>query len=151
MELASLDEQINSLRQLRATLQSDRSDISSRIQARRKSAIVSQPTKPKAPAKGAVDYTKSNFPWSSKLKKTMKQVWGHETFRPTQEAAINASLAGAELCAILPTGKLRSSQSRPSSDSKPSLILLFPGGGKSLIYQLPAILAEKGTTIVISP
>ncbi|ORY87468.1 P-loop containing nucleoside triphosphate hydrolase protein [Leucosporidium creatinivorum] len=128
VELASLDEQIKSLRQLRATLQSDRSDISNRIQARRKTAIASQPTKPKAPAKGAVDYTKSNFPWSSQLKTTMKQVWGHQTFRPSQEAAINASLAGAELCAILPTG-----------------------GGKSLIYQLPAILAEKGTTIVISP
>lgn len=77
------------------------------MQARRKTAFASQPTKPKAPAKGAVDYTQSNFPWSARLEPMMKQVWGHETFRPTQEAAINASLAGAELCAILPTGELR--------------------------------------------
>jgi len=45
----------------------------------------------------------------------MKQVWGHETFRPSQEAAINASLAGAELCAILPTGELELEEDRMAS------------------------------------
>ena len=53
--------------------------------------------------------------------------FGYDTFRPGQEAVVRSVLSGRPTIAILPTG-----------------------GGKSLCFQLPALLLE-GTTIVASP
>lgn len=61
------------------------------------------------------------------LKATLQQHFGHGEFRPGQERVIEALLAGRSALAIFPTG-----------------------GGKSLCYQLPALLLE-GLTLVISP
>ena len=58
---------------------------------------------------------------------TLKEAFGYTAFRPLQEEIINASLAGRDVVAILPTG-----------------------AGKSLCFQLPA-LAREGLTLVISP
>lgn len=57
----------------------------------------------------------------------LKTFFGHNAFRPFQEEAVDAIVSGRDLLMILPTG-----------------------GGKSLSYQLPALLME-GTTVVISP
>ncbi|MBD3800646.1 MAG: RecQ family ATP-dependent DNA helicase [Campylobacterales bacterium] len=57
----------------------------------------------------------------------LKDRFGHNAFRPLQEEAVDTILSGRDLLMILPTG-----------------------GGKSLSYQLPALLME-GTTVVISP
>ncbi len=57
----------------------------------------------------------------------LKKYFGFDAFRSLQEEAIEASLLGRDLLMILPTG-----------------------GGKSLCYQLPALLKE-GITVVISP
>jgi len=57
----------------------------------------------------------------------LKHVFGHSGFRPLQKEAVEAVLLGRDLLMVLPTG-----------------------GGKSLCYQLPALLKE-GVTIVISP
>ncbi len=57
----------------------------------------------------------------------LKQVWGYPAFRPHQEEIIRATLAGRDVLALLPTG-----------------------GGKSLCFQLPA-LVRPGLTVVISP
>ena len=57
----------------------------------------------------------------------LKRVFGYSDFRPGQEQAICRILSGGDLLAILPTG-----------------------GGKSICYQIPAIVGE-GLTIVISP
>ena len=57
----------------------------------------------------------------------LKKYFGFDGFRSLQEEAIEASLLGRDLLMILPTG-----------------------GGKSLCYQLPALLKE-GITVVISP
>jgi ATP-dependent DNA helicase RecQ len=57
----------------------------------------------------------------------LKEVFGFDTFRPLQEEISSASLAGRDVLALLPTG-----------------------GGKSLCYQLPALL-RPGLTVVISP
>ena len=57
----------------------------------------------------------------------LKQVYGYDTFRKGQEDIIAGLLEGKDTLAILPTG-----------------------GGKSVCYQLPALLLP-GTTIVVSP
>ncbi|MBW8362868.1 MAG: RecQ family ATP-dependent DNA helicase [Kaistella sp.] len=63
-----------------------------------------------------------------KLKfQTLKHFWGYDTFRDSQEEIINAVITGNDALALLPTG-----------------------GGKSLCYQLPALILE-GTCLVISP
>ena len=57
----------------------------------------------------------------------LKKHFGYENFKPNQEAIIKDILNKKDLLAIMPTG-----------------------GGKSLCFQLPAIMLE-GTAIVISP
>ncbi|MEL6479008.1 MAG: RecQ family ATP-dependent DNA helicase, partial [Pseudomonadota bacterium] len=57
----------------------------------------------------------------------LKSVFGFDGFRPGQEEIVDAVQAGRDVLAIMPTG-----------------------GGKSLCYQLPALMRE-GVTVVISP
>lgn len=63
----------------------------------------------------------------SEAKRLLKQVYGYDTFRKGQEAIIGGLMEGRDTLAILPTG-----------------------GGKSVCYQIPALLME-GTTLVVSP
>ncbi|MGF7216931.1 ATP-dependent DNA helicase RecQ [Spirosoma lacussanchae] len=61
------------------------------------------------------------------LKERLKEIFGYSQFRGDQEAIIHSILAGRNTFVIMPTG-----------------------AGKSLCYQLPAIVSE-GTAVVISP
>ena len=61
------------------------------------------------------------------LEEALKHYFGHDCFRPGQKKIIEAALQGKDLLTIMPTG-----------------------GGKSLCFQLPALL-RKGITIVVSP
>jgi ATP-dependent DNA helicase RecQ len=57
----------------------------------------------------------------------LRRYWGYSTFRPLQERIVSSLLAGHDACVVMPTG-----------------------GGKSLCYQLPAVVSG-GTAVVISP
>ena len=62
-----------------------------------------------------------------KLDLALSAVFGHQGFRPGQRATCRAAAQGRDCVVILPTG-----------------------GGKSLCYQLPAVIT-RGVTIVVSP
>ncbi|MGA0332442.1 MAG: RecQ family ATP-dependent DNA helicase [Kiritimatiellia bacterium] len=64
---------------------------------------------------------------SSQTQQVLKTVFGFDSFRPGQAAVVERLLAGDSALAVFPTG-----------------------GGKSLCYQLPALILE-GMTLVVSP
>ena len=61
------------------------------------------------------------------VRSALKAIWGYDDFRPPQADIIQALLQGADTLVVMPTG-----------------------GGKSLCFQLPALL-QQGLTIVVSP
>src|SRR5271167_2598501 len=61
------------------------------------------------------------------LAQFLHRIFGFTTFRPGQEAVVRDTLAGRDVLALMPTG-----------------------GGKSLCFQLPAML-QSGVTLVVSP
>ena len=62
-----------------------------------------------------------------KLLETLKKYWHYDSFRPMQQEAMEAVLAGRDTLVLMPTG-----------------------GGKSIIYQLPTLVSE-GLCIVVTP
>ncbi|WP_353930411.1 ATP-dependent DNA helicase RecQ [Okeanomitos corallinicola TIOX110] len=63
----------------------------------------------------------------NEVRTALKQVWGYDDFRPPQGEIINSLLSQKDALVIMPTG-----------------------GGKSICFQLPALL-KTGLTLVVSP
>ena len=62
------------------------------------------------------------------LAETLQRVWGFSDFRPLQRDAMHAIL-----------------------DARDSVVVLPTGGGKSLCFQAPAIVRDRGLALVVSP
>lgn len=62
-----------------------------------------------------------------RARRLLRGIYGHPDFRPDQEPALTALLAGRDLMAVLPTG-----------------------AGKSVCFQVPALMS-RGLTVVVSP
>lgn len=61
------------------------------------------------------------------VRAALKKIWGYEDFRPPQQEIVNCLISQEDALIIMPTG-----------------------GGKSICFQLPALL-QTGLTLVISP
>ena len=57
----------------------------------------------------------------------LREYWGYDSFRPMQEEIVSAALEGKDVLAVLPTG-----------------------GGKSVCFQVPAMMRE-GIAVVVTP
>ncbi|KAI0185393.1 hypothetical protein EV127DRAFT_441716 [Xylaria flabelliformis] len=78
-----------------------------------------------------VSAQQKKFPWYKDVKRALKDRFRMNGFRHNQLEAINATLAGKDAFILMPTG-----------------------GGKSLCYQLPAVVTSgktSGITVVVSP
>jgi ATP-dependent DNA helicase Q1 len=73
------------------------------------------------------DWDRKKFDWSERLDLARKEVFSLDRYRPDQLSVMNATMSGHDCILIMPTG-----------------------GGKSLTYQLPAVISD-GVTLVVSP
>jgi ATP-dependent DNA helicase RecQ len=67
-------------------------------------------------------------PQLAAARRVLRDVFGYTEFRPGQAEVISAVLEGRDTLAVMPTG-----------------------GGKSVCYQVPALLENEGITLVVSP
>lgn len=103
---------------------SGNTSVPARVKATSKKPVKPVP-KPKIPQELL------KFPWSGDLLRAFKDRFRLEGFRHNQLEAINATLDGKDAFVLMPTG-----------------------GGKSLCYQLPAVINSgktRGVTIVVTP
>lgn len=125
-QLESINQEIESIDASIAILKADRNDL---VERRSKLLdTMAQRAIQTNQQEDSTQYDSTNFPWSAELKMLAKDYFNISSFRSLQLPILNAAL-----------------------DQKRDLFVVLPtGGGKSLCYQLPALL-EDGFTLVISP
>ncbi|KAH8089929.1 ATP-dependent DNA helicase [Cristinia sonorae] len=123
-EIADVERSIVDQQNLLRILESQRQELQREVSA---AQTVSKNVSAGGSSGTACNYATQTFPWRQGMRDRMKRVFGIENFRLCQEAVCNANLDGRDIIVVMPTG-----------------------GGKSLTYQLPALLSN-GCTVVISP
>ncbi|KAF1763653.1 hypothetical protein GCK72_011920 [Caenorhabditis remanei] len=123
-ELADLDGQIGQIDQQISQLRRKKAELTQKKQAIERKIEL----KTNEDSDVVLDrWDRDGFSWSQEANDILRNKFHLETFRPIQRAAINAVMSKED-----------------------ALVILSTGGGKSLCYQLPALLA-KGLTLVVSP
>ncbi|KAB5593590.1 hypothetical protein CTheo_2979 [Ceratobasidium theobromae] len=120
-EIAAIDDDIRALEEAR------RSAVAEKAALERQLGSVAKPPPPAKIATGALDYAHPAFEWSAQVTHTLQSIFNIQSFRLCQQGVVNAVMDRRDVVCVMPTG-----------------------GGKSLTYQLPALLVP-GCTLVISP
>ncbi|WWD07841.1 hypothetical protein V865_005947 [Kwoniella europaea PYCC6329] len=131
-EIKDVEAQIRPLQELHTSLTSERRTLESQLRTmnnlpRNTNNNSSSITVGNSSNSGLIDYQSSKFEFSTQVSQTLKRVFHLNEFRLCQEGVINAAVDKRDIVCVMPTG-----------------------GGKSLTYQLPAVMG-RGLTIVISP
>ncbi|EER06253.1 eukaryotic translation initiation factor 4A, putative [Perkinsus marinus ATCC 50983] len=121
--VAALEEELDSVERQIEELRVTRDILRSKL-ARLRSKLGSSPS----PTSSSV-WADTGFSWDSSLRDAAWRYFGVKQFRDHQLSILNAILSGSDAVLVSPTGS-----------------------GKSLVYQLPAVLmGEKRLTVVVSP
>ncbi|KAK8846868.1 hypothetical protein IAR55_005958 [Kwoniella newhampshirensis] len=125
-EIKSVVAQLEPLQALHASLTAERRHLEAQLSV---SAHLPKPSTSftTEPTTSSIDYQSSSFPFSAAILQTLKKQFNLTSFRLCQEGVINAAVDDRDIVCVMPTG-----------------------GGKSLTYQLPAVMG-RGLTVVISP
>ncbi|GKV10548.1 hypothetical protein SLEP1_g21893 [Rubroshorea leprosula] len=122
VELEDVQDQIRALLERQEMLYERQSELKALLEACQESG---SPVKDGAAT--AVENWSGAFEWDSRADDIRLNVFGISTYRANQREIINAVMSGRDV-----------------------LVIMAAGGGKSLCYQLPAILRE-GVALVVSP
>lgn len=121
-EIAAIDYELSQIESKLEKLKDQKTILISR-----KNKLKDQILKRKSENLASRNWSLKNFPWSAQVDSVLKKTFKISEFRPLQLEAINATLSKEDTILIMPTG-----------------------GGKSLCYQLPALI-DNGITLVVSP
>lgn len=121
--LRKIDAELDLVKQQLRDLQARR-----RALEKERAEVLADQQDERAPApEELIDYHTARFPWLSELLRRAQTTFGISAFRLCQEGVCNAVLDQRDVMVVMPTG-----------------------GGKSLCYQLPALLCD-GMVLVVSP
>ncbi|OCF37459.1 ATP-dependent DNA helicase [Kwoniella heveanensis BCC8398] len=126
-EIKSVEGQIRPLQELHSRLVSERRNLEAQLSASSHHPEVTFPSSNLPSRSGTINYQTAEFPFSPAVLQTLKTTFHLLSFRLCQEGVINAAVDNRDIVCVMPTG-----------------------GGKSLTYQLPAVMG-RGLTVVISP
>ncbi|KAG5324084.1 RECQ1 helicase, partial [Pseudoatta argentina] len=121
-EIAAIDYELQQIENDLQKLQDRRRLLTQRKEKLRDDALLK-----KSFSLSKKNWDNADFVWSVKLTETLKNVFKIEKLRELQLPTMNAIMSKEDVILIMPTG-----------------------GGKSLCYQLPAVMS-KGITVVVSP
>ncbi|KAL5581317.1 hypothetical protein UlMin_013759 [Ulmus minor] len=122
VEIHDVEEQVKMLLERQETLYERQSEIKALLEASKESG-----DRVKDNTSTTVENWSGAFKWDSEADDVRFNVFGISTYRANQREIINAVMSGRDV-----------------------MVIMAAGGGKSLCYQLPAVL-RNGVALVISP